>query len=355
MHAPEMYRGLVDAAWAGLHSSGHGSDRILFGEVAPRGNPNPLKPKSVWGVFAGIKPLPFLRSMSCVDSSYRELRGTAAAVVGCPTTPAGSNAFRARNPALFGASGFSDHAYSRYFPPNVELKNDPGYSSLADIGQLERALDRLTGVYGSKTKFPIWNTEYGYITSPPKHSPDRSSSPIEYYVSPATAAAYLNQAEYISYKNPRIMSFMQYLLQDASPATKATDYGGFASGLETFQGTHKATYAAWRMPLYLPRTKTGADASLEVWGDVRPAFYALTDVGAVSVEGAQIQFAPGRRGGTFETIDTVPLTNPHGYFDTHVVFPGNGRVRLAWVYPDDDSLLMPGSEIYSRTVSISVG
>ncbi len=32
-----IYRGLVDAAWSGLHQTGHGNDTILIGETAPRG------------------------------------------------------------------------------------------------------------------------------------------------------------------------------------------------------------------------------------------------------------------------------------------------------------------------------
>lgn len=344
-HSPEMYRGLVDAAWSALHATGHADDTFLFGELAPRGKP-------YWGVFSGMKPLVFLRDMYCLNDRYAKLRGRAARLRGCPATAAGSRRFRAANPALFEATGFSDHPYSRYFAPDREPDNDPDYTSLADIGQLERALDRVTRAYGSRTRFPIWNTEYGYITSPPKISPDPSSHPVEYYVSPAVAAAYLNQAEYMSYADPRLRSFAQYLLQDPLPRTKATDYGGFASGLLTYSGADKATYYAWRMPLYLPDTTQSSGGSLLVWGCVRPAHFALLDVPG-ETETAQIQLQQTGSSG-WTTIAEVPITNPNGYFETHVTFPGSGAVRVDWIEPDDDPQLNPGTEIDSRSVQITV-
>src|SRR5947209_8881013 len=138
-YSPQMYRNMVDQAWTALQHTGHGHDTILFGELAPRG-------RRSWGVFSGMKPLIFLRAMYCVDANYRPLRGTAARLRGCPTTATGMRQFRAAHPALFGATGFSDHPYMRWYPPNDEWSPDPyyhtstgDYSSLGDIGQLERS------------------------------------------------------------------------------------------------------------------------------------------------------------------------------------------------------------------------
>jgi hypothetical protein len=299
-----------------------------------------------------MTPLLFVQNMYCVDSHYRPLRGRTASLRGCPKTAAASRRFRAQNPGLFQASGFSDHPYMRWYPPNDEQQPNPNYTSLAEINNLSTALDRTMHTYGSTKRYPIWNTEFGYITSPPKKVPDYSSNPTAYWVSPTTAAAYLNWAEYISYRNPRIQSFMQYLLQDPLPATKADGYGGFASGLETFHGAPKASYAAWRMPIFMPQTKGQRGNSLEVWGDVRPAHYALLDQ-PLDDETVEIQFAPS---GTtdFSTVASVPITDPDGYFDTDISFPATGNVRLAWTYPQDDSLLDPGQQIFSRTVGIAL-
>ena len=68
----------------------------------------------------------------------------------------------------------TDHPYMRWYKPNHEQNPDPvnhssttDYSSLGVIGNLTRALDRLQQTYGSRTRFPIYDTEFGYITSPP--------------------------------------------------------------------------------------------------------------------------------------------------------------------------------------------
>lgn len=336
--SPWMYRNLLDAAWTALDQTHHGGDTILFGEVAPRGvPPNKL------GVFTGMAPLQFLRALYCVDTHYRLLRGPAAAHRGCPTNAAGSSAFQARHPALFAATGFADHPYSRWYPPNVEVQPGPGWTALAQIGNLVRTLDRVTGVYHTHPHFPIWNTEYGYITSPPKPAP---------YVKQSTAAYYVNWAEYISWKNPRIRSYMQFLLYDPAPTTATAAHGGFATGLETSSHTAKPTYDAFRLPLYLPTTTIRPGQSVEVWGCARAAHSAIIDAPA-DPETVEIQFRPSS-GGSFITLNTVTITDPHGYFDTHMSFPQSGTVRLSWTYPGDDPLLLPGPTVHSRFVSVTV-
>jgi hypothetical protein len=353
-NSPRLYRNLVDAAWSALQATGHttSTDTIVFGELAPRG-------ESYWGVFSGMTPLDFLRNMYCVDSNYRELRGAAAAVRGCPTNAAGSRRFRAQNPALFAASGVSDHPYMRWYAPNHELNPDPvnhlstrDYTSLGVIGNLSRAIDRLVRVYGSGAHLPIYDTEFGYITSPPKHSPDpQVHSTKVYYLSPATAAAYMNWAEYVSWRNPRLRTFDQYLLYDIERPTPGNDWGGFASGLLSWTGQQKATYDAFRLPLYLPVTTTHRGHSLEVWGCVRPAPFGVLDTGQPQT--AEIQFAP--RGGPFATVQTVTVgPGSSCYFDLHLTFPSTGSVRIAYTYPPGDMQLGDGFEVHSRTVGVTV-
>lgn len=344
-NSPRMYRNLVAAEWNGLRAAGHTHDTFLIGELAPRGALN-------WGVFSGMKPLIFLRAMYCVDSQYRPLRGGAAAIRGCPTNAAGSRQFRARNPGLFKASGVADHPYMRWYPPNQEKFPDPNNTSLGQIGNLTRALDRLQRVYGSRTRFPIYDTEFGYITTPPKRDTKRLPWLGQY-----TAAYYLNWAEYISWRNPRIKSFSQYLLNDPLPANNHTDFGGFASGLLTY-GKHvrKATYTAWRLPLYLPVTTTRRGSNLEVWGCARPAQFARTDTG--DAQPVQVQFQRGSRG-PFTTLRTIMVTDSHGYFDVRMRFPASGTVRLAWTYPTSDQLLgyfdpLKPHTAFSRSVRITL-
>ena len=354
-NSPRMYRNLLDAAWGSLLATGHepSTDTVAFGELAPRGYP-------YWGVFSGMDPLRFLRALYCVDSTYRPLQGSAARIRGCPDTRAGSRHFRAQNPALFQASGVTDHPYMRWYPPNHEFNPDPvthtsttDYTTLGVIGNLTRALDRLQRVYGSSKRFPVYNTEFGYITSPPKHDPDPTVKSTKVnWVSPTTAADYLNWAEYLSWRNPRLLTFDQYLLYDPMRPTPGNDWGEFASGLLTWTGAQKATYYAFRLPLYLPQTRARRGHALEVWGCVRPAQYGLLDTG--SPQTAQIQFAP-TGSGKYGTVETVtPRPGSGCYFDVHITFPSSGTVRLAYTYPPGDQLLGNGAVVLSRTVSVSV-
>lgn len=358
-YAPRQYRALVDQAWMAFQHTGHGHDTILFGELAPRG-------RTYWGVFSGMKPMLFLRSLYCVDSRYRPLRGSAARVRACPTTAAGRRHFRAAHPALFNASGLADHPYMRWYPPNHEPSPDAvfhrestaDYTSLGTIRTLERGLDRLLRVYGSHRRLPIYDTEFGYITSPPKRRWSKDRYP---WVSPTTAAYYLNWAEYIHWRDPRLASFTQFLLRDPLPALRSNDYGGFASGLLTNSGARKPTYYAWRLPLYMPVTSARRGHSLEVWGCARPATYAAAEnAGPQRVE---IQAGPGSHphSSAYRTVATVTLTRPSScYFDVRLRFPGSGvqTVRLVWRYPASDPmgyfdpLAAPGAAIYSRHVQI---
>jgi hypothetical protein len=330
-----QYRKLLNAGWHGLAAAGHhrGADTILIGETAPRGLDHPI------GNFSGVKPLRFLRALYCVNSAFHQLRGSAAALRGCPTTAAGSRAFRAQNPALFGASGYAAHPYAQHTAPNVPTyacgstfcsnghRSDPDYADLAEVGRLEHTLDRLNTAYGSHAKLPIWNTEYGYWTNPP--------DPDHYAISASLAAYYINWAEYISYTNPRIRSYSQYLLRDPSN-------GKFADGLELPDGQPKPTFDAYRTPLFMPRTSAPHAASLTVWGALRGAVNYLTTGLAPQ---AQIQFQP-HSGGAFTTLKTVSVSSPRGYFTTSVPFTQSGSVRIAWT--------AGATTQYSRTQAIAV-
>ena len=343
--SPYLYRGLVDAAWGALHSSGHAGDTILIGETAPRG-------ANVPGVANGMVPLRFLRALYCVGSTYRELRGAAAAARRCPTTASASQGFRAANPALFEASGFAAHLYTtgQDTAPNVPTpSNEPDYAGLADLPKLEGALDRLTAIYGSSRRFPIYNTEFGFQTEPPV------SNCGCVFLSPAKAAAYLNWAEYLEWRNPRMRSDAQYLLYDAPSGVPARPAeSSFSSGLLFLSGAPKPSYAAFRLPVYLPVSSTGRGRSLEVWGDVRPAASAERDSG--SVPPVAIQFKPAS-GGAWRTVRTVTITGPAGDFEVPVSFPGSGSVRLQWTYPAKFAFLPSGTSrtVWSRVQAITVG
>lgn len=322
-----IYRSLVGAGWSALGATGHGSDTILIGELAPFGQSGPGAP----GTFGEMVPLRFVRALYCVGSSLQPLRGAAATARGCPTTSAGSKAFAADNPGLFHASGFAVHPYPGPGrpAPNVVPAGSPDFANLAALPTLEHLLDTLTSQYGTSTRFPLYSTEYGYFTDPPF----ALGAPL------AVAAAYLNWAEYISWRNPRIVSFDQYLLSDPPGSGPSK----FVTGLEFANGTPKPSYDAWRMPIYLPLVQAGHGKQLQVWGCVRPAHYAQLDTG--QAQRVKIELRP-TGSSAFSVVRTLTITDPNGYFDTPVAFPSGGAVRLAWSYPH-------GPTIYSREVQIT--
>ena len=235
---------------------------------------------------------------------------------------------------MFSASGYAAHPYpgSLDAPPNVATAlgpnntvvrgNDPDFTDLPKMGTLERVLDRLNGVYGSRTHFPIWNTKYGYQTRPPEAVAQ---------INAATAAIYINWGEYLMWRQPRIKSYMQYLLVDPPG-------GNFASGLEFASGTPKADYDAYRVPLFMPSTSARRGRPLEVWGGARASRFG----GSRSVA---IQFQAGSRG-SFQTLKVVPLSS-HGYFDVRQAFSGSGTIRLVWGNS-------AGQMLHSRSQKVSI-
>lgn len=345
--AAARYRRLMDAAWGALQSTGHGGDTIVIGSLSPRGISVP--PQSALAAAVDVSsPLGFARTLYCVDASLRPLRGSAAAQAGCPTTATGSRRFAAEHPALFEASGFGIHPYPVDLPPTEADVAGPDSVEFSQIPSLESTLDGARRAYGSHARMSVYNTEYGYITHPPNAGTE--------YPSPATAARYLNWAEYLTWRNPRLATTMQYLLYDPPPGPSVFGAGGFATGLVFADGATKATFYAYRLPIFLPSSRTEPGKQLEVWGCVRPAHYAYLDT--QQQQYVQVQFRPAA-GGPFRTLRSVPITDVRGYFDVRMKFPASGAVRLAWSYPPGDRRLQDPltpsqTTIYSRDVEVSV-
>lgn len=319
-----LYRNLISAGWKALQQTGHGRDTIIASSLSQDGSAHV-------GVTGTSAPLTFIRTVYCLDSGYKQLRGAAARQAGCPTSKSASKRFRGANPALFKATGWGIHPYPYGKPPtHIDFPN-PNGAEFAEIPQMITAVDRVQKAYGSHARMKIYNTEYGYQTG---------------YAGANNAARFINQAEYISWKNPRIASYDQYELVDA---------GWFPTGLITVNNQVKPSFYAYRLPVWLPSTQTKRGKALEVWGDLRPAHFASADG-----HGRQYVWIQFSRGGTgqFQNVKHVPITNSRGYFDVHVKFPSSGVVRLAWSYPTGDTRLEnPIANtpwIYSRTTSISV-
>ena len=334
------YRSLVNQGYNQLKATGHARDTILIGELAAEGfeyaPPSRNAPQGLPGNFGQTRPQLFLRELYCVDSHFNQLRGSVAKAIGCPTNTAGSRKFRSQNPGLFNVSGLSVHPYGQAQSPVSNSGNKPDFGLFQDIPQVEATIDHLNRVYGSGKRFPIYNTEYGYITNPPHAG----------YVSPATAAYYINWAEYLSWRQSRVGSYMQYLLADPPPAAKP--YNGFASGLEFSNGARKPSYDAFRLPVYMPHTSFSHDSNEEIWGAARPAPFMKKDGSGTPTVAIQLNR---------QTIKTLNVTGSGGYFDIRMKFPRSGTVRLAYTYPTTNPFLPTsdlGTTVFSRSIKISV-
>jgi hypothetical protein len=309
--SPQLYRALVDGGWQALADTEHGGDTVLIGDTAPKGGGerDPL---------ANMRPLRFVRALYCVDTRLRPLRGAAASVLGCPTSNQAA-AFPFQHPALFAATGFAHHPYALLTPPALTARN-PDDVAIADIPRLDGTLRRIFSAYRQRRRLPIYDTEFGYQTRPP--------DPFGFR--PALAAAYINQAEYMSYVNPHVLSYHQFLLQDAPPlaGTSPSDpayWSTFQTGLEFGDGSQKPQWAAYRMPIFIPNGARTFPGTFRIWGGVRPA----PNGSAQTVEAIYKPLRSSR----WRVVARVVTRSLRNYVDTRVRLPASGGVRLRWRNP----------------------
>jgi hypothetical protein len=322
--AARLYRGYIDAATAALGRTGHGRDTVLIGELAPEGDER-------MGEGAPVPPLPFLRALYCVGPTYAPLRGSPAAALGCPVAGGGSNLVTA-HPGLFAATGFAHHPYSFFLAPERSM-TDPNFAPLADLGRLEHSLDRIFTAYAVGRRLPIYLTEYGYETNPP--NPFRG-------VPPATQAAYLDEAEYLAWLDPRVHALSQFELRD-SPPNRAYRRGTvrywstFQTGLEYLDGRAKPSLAAYALPIFVPDPRFARGGTVGVWAMLRAAANG-------TAQRARIQWRSPR--GAWRTLGVAQTHDAGGVLLGAVRPPSSGLIRVAWAAPS-------GRQVVSRSVPVT--
>jgi hypothetical protein len=239
--SPAVYRKLSYSMQDGLSASGHASDTFLIGELLP------FARSGRTGVTK-VRPIAFLREMACVDSHYRAYRGSAAKKRGC------SGRFR-----KLPGTGVSYHPYTYAGGPDVEQKNADD-ASIGELGRVERAIDKLSGhhrLVGGR--LPVWITEFGFQSDPP----DTFQSPIK------RIPGFMGEAEWLAYRDRRVLSYSQYPLVDDPLGKGAQKYAGFQSGLRFVNGSaKKGVYQAFRMPFYV---RLRSSRLVEIFGGVRAA------------------------------------------------------------------------------------
>ena len=121
-------------------------------------------------------------------------------------------------------------------------------AAIADLPRLERTLDATQRAGGLKKpgggKFGLYFTEWGYQTLPP--------DPIQ-GVSLAKQSRYLQQGDYIAYKDPRVKLLTQYEWRDEplGRGTKATKYSGWQSGLRFASDKAKPSLKSFANPFFI--------------------------------------------------------------------------------------------------------
>jgi hypothetical protein len=180
-------------------------------------------------------------------------------------------------------------------------------------------------------RLPLYLTEYGYETNPP--NPFRG-------VNPATQAAYLDQAEYMAWRDPRVRTLSQFLLvdsppDDAFPRGSVRYWSTFQTGLVYVDTAAKPSFYSYRLPIFIPASSSGAAT---VWGMLRAAPNG-------TAQRAGVQWRPAAGGG-WRTLVVITTRNPGGVVQARVSIPGAGALRLGWT-PSPAA-----SPVYSRAVAV---
>ena len=293
--AAVAYRALVRGGIAGLRASGHGGDQMLLGETSPIGR--------VLGRRATrpVPPAAFIRTLLCIGRDGRALRGKAAAVRDC------------ERPRRLRVTGFAHHPYSQGGSKPPQTRGDRATEiTISSVGRLERVLDAAARRRRIPKWLPIHYTEYGFQTNPPD---------LLFGVSPARQAEYINQSDWIAYRDKRIASVAQYKLIDD------TVVSSFQSGLRFWDGLPKPAFDAYRLPLWITRK---GSSRLRVYGQVRPLAGGATT--RVALQNAALVAGP------FRTVRTITVSSANNSFLVGIP-RREGRWRLRWTAPDGSVLL----------------
>jgi hypothetical protein len=266
--SPSIYRGLYLAGYRGLKASGHLGDTLLLGELMPRGGTSPTK----------VRPLEFLREMACLDRNYRQYRGRAAKKRGC------------RKVGRFPTAGIAYHPYTP--PAGPHTPEGPDDAAIGQLSRLRATIDALARRGKLPRRLPIWITEFGYQTKPPDPF---QGAPLK------RAAAFMDESEWIAFRNPRVASYSQYTLFDdpPRPGSGPLKWSSWQAGLHFLNGKRKPqVYDAFRLPVFV-RTLSGN--RVEIFGGRR----------TLSAGTAQIESkAPGA---SYRLLGTAEVSQT-GYF-----------------------------------------
>lgn len=305
--SPHIYRDMVYAGHEGLRASGHGNDEVWIGELAPRSGDRPERE-----LQSTMAPLLFMREFFCLDPQSRPFTGDAARARGC------GGSFRE-----IPATGLAHHPYGLLrttSPPPDRAPEKPDDAPLSGTRRMVRLLDRAASLGRVRNALPVWMTEYGFETYPDDRRP----------LNEAAQALYMMRAEYLSWRNPRIKSYAQYLLRD-----DASQCGGvtcWQTGLMYYERRKKkASWFAIQQPIQALRGRGG----FRIWGMVRPQPFTEKRVQLEFKRVRSRTYAGEFPGSTrcspgFRTVGPVFNATGRGYFVRPTSYR-RGLWRFAWL------------------------
>lgn len=226
-----LYRALATSAIAGLRGTGHRADQIWLGETAPLGDdPSGCSaqrslrvPKKCASKILKTSPETFLRGVFCLNTKGKKLTGSEGSDQRC-------GGYKKLN-----VTGYAHHPYTRGGSRPPTSRVNAGEITINVASRLTRLLDQAARAKRIPAKLPIHYTEHGWQTRPD----------LIFGVTDAQQAEYINQSDWIAFKNARVHTVAQYKIVDDQNIGS-----GFQMGLRLFAtGAAKPAYVAYRLPI----------------------------------------------------------------------------------------------------------
>ena len=183
------------------------------------------------------------------------------------------------------------------------MAEGPDDAAIGQLSRLRATIDALARRGKLPSRLPIWVTEFGYQTKPPDPF---QGAPLR------RAAAFMDESEWIAFRNPRVASYSQYTLFDdpPRPGSGPLRWSSWQAGLRFLNGRRKPyVYDDFRLPVFV---RTLSSNRVEIFGGRR----TLTG-GAAQIESK----APGA---SYRSLGTAEVGQT-GYF--RLVFKVNGAGR----------------------------
>ena len=166
----------------------------------------------------------------------------------------------------------------------------------------------------------MYVTEFGYQTNPP----DPFQTPV------AKVPGFMNEAEWMAYRDERVRSWSHYLLIDDIVNVEGPEqdkFSRFQTGLRFEDGSAKPfVYDAYRLPIFV---RLLSSSKVEVWGAAR----ALPGA-SVRIEQRASDISPYEVPSGGEAVQT----NVRGYFSKRFNLPDASRRTFRFSVQEGDKV-----------------